>query len=73
MLDLATFRLWDIPGSVEPATEEVQVTLRQAGTGLRLALTLVHHQGEGWRLIARPSGHSTRPSRRWSWPEAKST
>ncbi len=54
VLDLLTFRLWDIPGSVEPGTDEVQVTLRQAGTGLDLTLALAEEPGEGWRLIAPP-------------------
>jgi len=54
VLDFLTFRLWDIPDSVEPGTTEVQVTLEQAGTDLDLTLALAEEPGEGWRLIAPP-------------------
>jgi small-conductance mechanosensitive channel len=54
VLDLLTFRLWDIPDSVEPGTAEVQITLEQAGTDLDLTLALAEEPGEGWRLIAPP-------------------
>jgi len=54
VLDFLTFRLWDIPDPVEPGTEEVQVTLPQAGTDLDLTLALTYEPGDGWRLIAPP-------------------